>query len=91
MCLLDTIAEKCLCIHPLYTDFDLFKTDLEATYEMQICNLVQQSKCMGYYLSCQISKYFEYQVKINYTHIDKLMIFPSRLERKMHQRNPLGI
>ena len=71
MCLLDTIAEKCLCIHPLYTDFDLFKKSLEATYEMQICNLVQKSKCMAYYLSCQISKYFIELVKINYSHIVK--------------------
>ena len=51
MCLLDIIAEKCQCIHPLYTDFDLFKNYLEATYEMQICNLIQKSKYTAYYLS----------------------------------------
>ena len=65
MCLLDTIADKCQCIHPLYTDFDLFKNHLEATYEMEICNLIQESK-LNYYLSWYICDCFsEYSIVMN--------------------------
>lgn len=79
MCLLDIIADKCQCIHPLYTDFDLFKNYLEATYEMEICNLIQESlneKCISGILlefdkgtrSCPCNvgcKETEYEVKIS--------------------------
>ena len=76
MCLLDTVSENCGCIHPLYTDFDLFKKNLEATYEMQICNLVQESKCMAYYFLNQISQYLtlENMLKSIIPKIDKSMI-----------------